>query len=299
MDLRALFSCTNPPPPGGGGAEGDGGGGLPTTVLASAPSVTLRVPLPPGGGGLISKLLAFTLLAACGTVDRGAADQFTATGELIALSGGDAGAPNACIACHGIDGRGNGAGTPRLAGLDRGYMAAQLEAYASGRRRHPEMEAIAKKLTAGQQDAVSAYYAALPFASAQTNPPPPGGGLETSAAILYHRGDPARGLDSCASCHGARGEGAGPANPPLSGQPAAYLAEQLDQWRSSARRNDPENVMLKISQTLSLQESAALAAYASGLRGDPPRPESRAAFPAARHADPRNGASAPPPHAAE
>lgn len=244
------------------------------------------------------------LLAACGAVERGAADRFTETGELIALSGGDAGAPNACIACHGIDGRGNGAGAPRLAGLDRGYMAAQLEAYAGGRRRHPEMEAIARKLTASQQDAVSAYYAGLPFAPVQTDPPDGGGGSGqrtsmTRAAFLYHRGDPARGLAACASCHGARGEGFGPANPPLGGQPAAYVAEQLDQWRRSARRNDPENVMLRISRALSRSESAALAAYASGLPGGPPRPESREAFPAARRAGPRNGASAPPPHAAE
>ncbi len=277
-------------------------------------------------------LLGLALLAGCGAVERGAADRFTATGELIALSGGDAGAPNACIACHGVDGRGNGAGAPRLAELDRGYMTAQLQAYASGRRRHPEMEAIARKLTAGQQDAVSAYYARLPVAWARNNPPPQGrggtrsvteeadaatsagnppppspsapplpggGGLEPSATTLYHRGDPARGLAACASCHGARGEGIGPANPPLGGQPAAYLAEQLDQWREGARRNDPENVMLKISRALSRSESAALAAYASSLPAGPPRPESRAASPAARRADPRNDASTPPPRAAE
>jgi cytochrome c553 len=239
--------------------------------------------------------LAGLLLAGCGAVERGAADQFTATGELIALSGGDAGAANACTACHGIDGRGNGAGAPRLAGLDRGYMAAQLEAYLSGRRRHPEMESIARKLTAGQQDAVSAYYAALPFVPAAT-----GTSVAPDATVtLYHRGGPARGLASCASCHGTRGEGIGPANPPLGGQPAVYLAEQLDQWRSSARRNDPENVMLHISRALSLQESAALAAYASALPGGLPRPESRAASRAARRADPRNDASAPPPRAAE
>ena len=239
-------------------------------------------------------LLGLALLTGCGAVERGAADRFTATGELIALSGGDAGAPNACIACHGVDGRGNGAGAPRLAGLDRGYMAAQLDAYASGRRRHPEMEAIARKLTAGQQDAVSAYYATLPFAPAAWAAPP-----SSAAATLYHRGDPARGLAACASCHGARGEGVGAAYPPLGGQPQAYLAEQLDQWRSSARRNDPENAMLKISRALSQAESAALAAYASALPGDPPRPESRAASPAARHAGPKNDASALPPRAAE
>jgi cytochrome c553 len=234
------------------------------------------------------------LLAACGVADRTAADRFVASGELIALSGGDAGAPHACVACHGLDGAGNGAGTPRLAGLDRGYLAAQLEGYASGRRRHPEMEAIARKLTPAQQQAVSAYYADLRFVAGGGGASPQG-----AAGVLYHRGDPARGLPSCASCHGERGEGIGPANPPLGAQPAAYLAEQLDRWRASARRNDPGNVMLGISRQLSRPESAALAAYAAALPGDPPHPGSPAASPAARRDDPRNDASAPRRRAAE
>lgn len=239
--------------------------------------------------------IAAACLSACSQVERGSADQFTATGELIALSGGDAGAPNACLACHGVDGRGNGAGTPRLAGLDRGYMAAQLEAYASGRRQHPEMASIAGKLTPMQQDAVSAYYAELPFVAKPAARELAGG----QAATLYHRGDPRRGLAPCASCHGASGEGVGPANPPLGAQPAAYLAEQLDQWRAGKRRNDPQNVMLRVSQALSHRESAALAAYAAALPGGPRRPGFRAASLAARHGDPRNDASAQPQHAGE
>jgi cytochrome c553 len=233
-------------------------------------------------------LPSLLLLAACGVADRTAADRFVASGELIALSGGDAGAAHACVTCHGLDGSGNGAGTPRLTGLDRGYLAAQLEGYASGRRRHPEMEAIARKLTRAQQQAVSAFYADLQFVAGIAGVPPKG-----AAALLYHRGDPARGLPSCASCHGEWGEGIGPANPPLGGQPAAYLAEQLDQWRASARRNDPGNVMMAISRQLSRPESAALAAYAAALPGDLPRPGSPAASPAAHRDDPRNGASAP------
>lgn len=238
--------------------------------------------------------MAALCLPACGSVERGAADGFTASGELIALSGGDGGAGNACITCHGLDGRGNGAGSPRLAGLNRGYMTAQLEAYASGRRRHPEMEAIAKKLTLPQQDAVSAYYAAMPFTPA--GGPVPAAG---EAARLYHDGDPARGLAPCATCHGAAGEGVGAANPPIGGQPDSYLAEQLQQWRSSGRRNDPGNVMLRISRALSPEESVALAAYASSLPGGPPYPGFREASPAAHRGDPRNDASAPPRHAAE
>lgn len=238
-------------------------------------------------------VLVLMSVSGCGTVERGAADRFTASGELIALSGGDAGAANACIACHGLDGRGNGAGTPRLAGLNRGYMVAQLEAYASGRRQHAEMEMIAGKLTLAQQDMVSAYYAAMPFA------PRAGEARGMPAAVaLYHHGDPARGLASCASCHGPAGEGLGAANPPLAGQPAAYLAEQLALWRQSARRNDPEGAMMRISRTLTHRESVALSAYAASLPGGPPRRESPAASPAARRADSRNDASAPPRRAA-
>lgn len=235
------------------------------------------------------------LLSACSQVDRRAADKFTASGELIALSGGDGGATYACFTCHGIDGRGNGSGTPRLARLDRGYMATQLAAYAGGRRQHPEMAAIARKLSLGQQDAVSAYYAAMPFApdrSARNRP-------MIEAARLYHHGDPVRGLASCASCHGERGEGLGPANPPLGAQPAAYLAEQLDLWRAGKRRSDPQNVMLRISQLLSRREAMDLATYAAHLPGGLPHPESRATSPAERHGGPRSDASEPPPRAGE
>ncbi len=242
-----------------------------------------------------STALATILLVACGQVDRGAADRFTSTGEMIAMSGGDAGAAHSCMACHGLDGLGNGDGAPRLAGLDRGYMVAQLMAYSSGQREHPEMAAIARKLTPTQQDAVSAYYAAMPFvgmASASSS------GFQ-DGATLYHRGDAERDLAPCASCHGSQGEGIGSANPPLGGQPASYLAEQLHQWRAAKRRNDPEGMMLRISQALSPAESAALAEYASGLPGHSQRPESPAASPAEHRDDPRSDVSVPPRHATE
>ncbi|AQR72830.1 hypothetical protein BXU08_03295 [Sphingomonas sp. LM7] len=233
-------------------------------------------------------------LAGCGQTDRSSTDRLAATGELVALSGGDAGAAKACIACHGVDGRGDGAGAPRLAGLDLGYLEAQLQAYADGRREHPEMHWIANRLRPDQRQSVSAYYAALPF-----TPKPQAMPADGAAASLYQQGDPGRGLASCASCHGARGEGLGPANPPLAGQPAAYLAEQLERWRSSKRRTDPENAMLRISRALSRAESSALAGYAAALPGDPPRPGSPAASPPAHRADPRNDASAPRRHGAE
>jgi cytochrome c553 len=116
---------------------------------------------------------------------------------------------------------------------------------------------------------------------------------------LYHQGDPKRGLLACAACHGEQGQGLGPANPPLAGQSAAYLAEQLRLWRLAKRRNDPGDVMLRISQLLTPLEAQALATYASALSGAPPNPGSPAAFPAAHRGDPRSGASGPRLHVPE
>lgn len=241
---------------------------------------------------LQSCLTAVALVApgGCYAVDRTSADRFTASGEMVALSGGDAGAAFACFTCHGLDGRGDGAGTPRLAGLDRGYLEAQLDAYATGRRQHEAMAYLATRLPWRDRQLVSAYYAQLPFAA---GPMP-----AEAPPALYAFGDPGRGLQPCAACHGAAGEGVGAGNPPLGGQSAFHLAEQIDQWRRSERRSDPDNVMLEISRRLQPEEIRPLAAYAASLPGGPPSPQSPAASPSAHRAGPRNDVSGQRPHEA-
>lgn len=234
---------------------------------------------------------AFVLLAAssflgCRVPERSSPDHFTASGQLVALSGGDSGASNACFTCHGIDGEGNGAGSPRLAGLDIGYLNRQLESYANGTRRHSEMQSIARRLSARDRQTVSAYYAELPPTLPSLRTP------AMSAPVLYTDGDPSRELLPCAACHGDAGQGIGPANPPLAGQPAPYLAAQLHAWRRSERRNDPAGVMLTISRRLTEAEVHSLAAYASSLRGVSSHRGSLGESRAGRRADPRNDASA-------
>jgi len=233
-------------------------------------------------------------LSACVPASTESVRRLAATGELVALSGAGAGAANACFACHGLQGQGDGGFTPRLAGLDAGYLERQLIAYADGRRVHVQMSWIAGRLEEGERRTVAAYYAAMPVPAAAGTQ-----AVSVVAARLYHDGDPARGLSSCASCHGARGEGFGPAHPPLAVQPAGYLAAQLDQWRHAKRRTDPGDAMLRVSQLLTPRESAALAAYAAALSGGPPSRGSPAAFLAARRDDPRSGASEPPLHVPE
>lgn len=255
-------------------------------------------------------------LAGCGAPERPGPDRFAATGQLIALSGGDAGAENACFGCHGLQGQGNGAGAPRLAGLGVGYLNRQMEFYAEGLRQHPTMHAIAKRLSGRDRQAVSAYYAAMRYGS----PPALAGGAGGGSSVLdfarkeepplapprnrggerlYTLGDPLRALAPCATCHGAQGQGVGLGNPPLAGQPAAYLVAQLGNWRAGKRRGDPVNIMLRISQRLTPAEVLAVSAYASALPGSPRRPEYPAASLPARRGDPRNDASAPPQRAAE
>ncbi len=100
---------------------------------------------------------ACLLAPGCTAVDTSSADKFRETGQVIAMSGGGAGAANACFTCHGLDGGGDGAGSPRLAGLDPGYLERQLIAYADGRRHHKQMSHIAGVLADRDRGAVSLY----------------------------------------------------------------------------------------------------------------------------------------------
>lgn len=225
------------------------------------------------------------LMAACSPPGRPGPSPFTRTGEVIALSGGRAGAEWACFRCHGLRGEGNGAGAPRLAAIGTGYMTRQLELYAEGPRKHAQMHLIAKSLNSRERLAVSAYYDRMP--------PPEDRDSPVVANALYHTGDPRRGIQACALCHGARGEGAGLGNPPLAGQPAPYLAAQHFAWRDGERYGDPLDIMLTISRRMTVPEIMAVSAYAAALPGATARPGSMAASPAERRADPRSDASAP------
>jgi cytochrome c553 len=243
-------------------------------------------------GRQLGGALVITALAACGPVRTTSNERFLESGELIAWSGGNAGAQNACFTCHGVEGRGNGAGAPRLAGIGAGYLDRQLEAYDDGRRQHPQMAWISRQLSAADRQAVSHYYAALPWAPSEPVP-------AVQPPELWVKGDPERALAPCAACHGVNGEGEGYANPPLAGQPAAYLAEQLERWRYSQRRTDPGQVMLQISQRLTPSEATILSSYASGLPGAKARPGYEAASLAARRPVPGSDGSAPPRYAGE
>lgn len=218
-------------------------------------------------------------LSACGELQSpDGRNYYTSTGELIALSGGDAGAANACHTCHGLAGEGDGAGTPRLSGMPFGYLVKQLEDFADGRRRHPEMRQIALRLDPGERQAVARWYAQRDIPETVASD----GAASQAAVSIWTTGDADRGIPPCAACHGLLGEGLGAANPPLFGQPPAYLEGQLSQWRTGKRQSGSGDVMLLVSRHLTAREIADVSAYAARLSGPTAVASGREPFPPER-----------------
>jgi cytochrome c553 len=132
-----------------------------------------------------------------------------------------------------------------------------MEDYAAGLRPHEVMRDVARFLDSHERVLVANYYAALPVQAlpAATDDRP-----AAATARLY--------AEACQSCHGA--EAAGTADgPPLSAQPAFYLAQQLQDWQGSKRRNDGNQAMLKVAQRLGPEDVRHLSLYLARI---PPRP---------------------------
>jgi cytochrome c553 len=68
----------------------------------------------------------------------------------------------ACAPCHGFDGIGRGSGIPNLAGQRREYLHNQLTAFASGERKHPEMNFFSGHMTQEELQQVADYFSRLP-----------------------------------------------------------------------------------------------------------------------------------------
>jgi cytochrome c oxidase subunit II len=156
--------------------------------------------------------------------------------QTMATKGGDptAGAAHyaVCSACHGANGEGNPAmNAPKLAGQGGWYLKRELENFKHGRRGTQDRDTFGKMMApmaatlpdAAAVDNVVAYITTLP-----DNPAP-----------LTVNGDVAEGhrlYETCASCHGAGGQGAQATNAPrLKGMSDWYLVTQLKNFHQGIR----------------------------------------------------------------
>lgn len=249
---------------------------------------------------LLARLIA-TLLAAMTAAAAGAAEQPVpaattdkATTEPVTVAQL---AATQCAGCHGVDGNSVKPSTvPKLAGQHADYLYKQLRNFKAADGKPPgpanpmyptpsdlvyvaapegklpertnpifflAMNGMVHGLGDDDMKRLAVYFSGLrrmPAVSTKSTD------ALAAAQKLYRAGDPARGLASCAGCHGPTGAGLPAQFPRLSGQFAVYTEAQLRNFRSGDRANDPNRMMRDVAYKLTEDEISLLSDYIAGLR---------------------------------
>lgn len=166
-----------------------------------------------------------------------------------------------CAMCHGARGVTDNPQIPRLDILSEAYIAASLEAYASGARDSGIMAEVMSHVPAGAIPEIAARFAAeQPIGQAQAFDP----AAQRGEALAKEGGRP--GVPSCAACHGPWEDALNPLFPSLAGQHAPFLRQQLTLWRDSTRGGGPAaQLMHHAARDLTEADIEALAAYYAAL----------------------------------
>jgi cytochrome c553 len=163
----------------------------------------------------------------------------------------------ACVACHGERGFAPDPKNPHLAGQSGVAIYKQLHDYKSGSRVHEIMTGIAQGLDDQQISEVSAHFAS---ANRLALDPTTAEVTDEDIVQLVEKGDPARSLPACNSCHSPTA--GGPIETPtIARQNRDYLAAQLRVFKTGERRNDIYTRMRSVAAKLSDREINRLAAY--------------------------------------
>lgn len=170
-----------------------------------------------------------------------------------------------CIGCHSIVGYKASFPevyrVPMIAGQNAKYIAAALNAYKTGDRKHPTMRAIATTLTDQDIADISGYYEALGKKYVKPVAEKPSREPDARVSALLQKA-------ACASCHGANlSRPIDPSYPKIGGQYADYLYVALKAYKTE---NNPaigrnNGVMGAIAKQFSNAELKALSEYAASL----------------------------------
>lgn len=205
---------------------------------------------------IASKLMAGAAMLVLGMAAARAAEVDAA--KIVREGNAKGAAP--CSSCHGLDGAGQAAaGFPRLAGLNADYLAKQLHDFKRGLRSNPIMQPMSQALSDAEITATARYYAALPVPKASEPAADPT--LIKKGEALFQHGNWSKGVPGCYQCHGPEGQGIGAHFPGIVPQSSTYVRNQIRDWKSGSRRNDPAGLMKSVAEHLSDDEAAAVAAY--------------------------------------
>ena len=172
-----------------------------------------------------------------------------------------------CIGCHGIKGYQASFPevyrVPMISGQSAKYIAAALNAYKTGERKHPTMRGIADSLSEQDITEISNYYAQHGAGGVKV--------VEKSTAQPDARVDALLKKAACASCHGENlSKPIDPSYPKIAGQHADYLFVALKAYKTE---NNPavgrnNGVMGAIAKQFSNDELKLLSKYVSSLPGE-------------------------------
>jgi cytochrome c553 len=174
-----------------------------------------------------------------------------------------------CIGCHGIKGYQASFPeihkVPMISGQSAKYIAAALNAYKTGDRKHPTMRGIADSLSDQDISDISAYYEAHgKEAGKPALPEQPSRQPNAQVAALLQKA-------ACASCHGANmSKPIDPSYPKIAGQHADYMFVALKAYKAGNGQTvgRSNGVMGAIAKQFSNAELKALAGYVSSLDGE-------------------------------
>jgi len=165
-----------------------------------------------------------------------------------------------CVACHAADGNSATPANPKLAQQHPEYLIKQLQEYKSGKRDNAIMKGFASALSDDDMRNISYWLA--------TQKATPGFAQDKDLVRLgeriYRGGIAGRDVAACAGCHSPNGAGIPSQYPRLAGQHAEYTLDQMNQFRSGARKNSAQ--MTQIAAYMTDEEIRAVADYIAGLR---------------------------------
>ena len=184
-----------------------------------------------------------------------------------------------CIACHGRDGAHAIQQYPDLAGLDAGYIRAQVKDILSKKRQgspdkltgHPRAESMRgalvtpdgqMRVTDDEIKIIAAWLAGLPSAGPQVHDP-------ALAPERIAEGKAVFNKFNCRTCHGVDGKKPLRGYPKVAGQKADYIAEQIRDIRDGARTNSRSRLMTPFAKRLSDEQINAVADYLSQVNPNP------------------------------
>lgn len=173
-----------------------------------------------------------------------------------------------CIGCHGIKGYQASFPevyrVPMISGQSAKYIAASLNAYKKGERKHPTMRAIAETLTDQNMADLAAYYGEHGLPGGKSEAPKEVKAPSAQVAALLNKAN-------CASCHGANfSSPIDPSYPKLAGQHADYLFVTLKGYKNDANQVVGRNnaIMSGFAKQYTNAELKLIANYLASIPGD-------------------------------